>query len=303
MRCMVTGGAGFIGSNIALALEKERGDEVVVLDDFSSGHFGNLPGFGGDVVSGGVQDERWWDMVGKTDIVFHQAAITDTTVEDQEKMMRVNVDGFRSVLGYALKYGVKRIVYASSAAVYGNGPCPMREDQERKPENIYGFSKSVMDNLAASFCRKRGDFTVVGLRYFNVYGAGEHHKGNAASMIYQLYRQMKSGKRPRIFKFGEQTRDFVYVEDIVRANLNASGAEKSCVVNAASGRPENFNRVIECLNSAMGTDLEPEYFDNPYPFYQNKTHADLRKAKTFINYRSGWNLEEGIADYVKKLEG
>jgi len=303
MRCLVTGGAGFIGSNLALSLEGEREDEVIVVDDFSVGHFKNLTGFGGDIISCGVQDSCWWDKAGKVDIVFHQAAITDTTVEDQKKMMMVNVDGFRSVLDFAVKYGVKKIVYASSAAVYGNGNCPMHEEQKLLPENIYGFSKVVMDNLAKSFSARHKDFVVVGLRYFNVYGPGEYHKGAAASMIYQLYMQIKSGKRPRIFKFGEQMRDFVYVKDVVRANLNAADAGKSCVVNVASGRPGNFNRVIECLNSAMGTNLEPEYFDNPYSFYQNKTHADLRKAKAFINYRPQWSLEEGIRDYVNLLEG
>ena len=121
-------------------------------------------------------------------------------------------------------------------------------------------------------------------------------------MIYQLYLQMKAGKRPRIFKFGEQMRDFVYVKDIVRANLAALDAEKSCVVNAATGAPENFNKVVDCLNKAMGADLAPEYFDNPYGFFQLKTQADLRRAKAALNYRSEWNLERGIADYVKTLE-
>ncbi len=122
-------------------------------------------------------------------------------------------------------------------------------------------------------------------------------------MIYQLYLQIKEGKRPRIFKYGEQMRDFVYVKDIVRANLNALDAGKFCVCNAASGKPENFNKVIECLNSAMEKDLPPEYFDNPYDFYQNKTQADLRRTKTYINYRPEWDIECGIRDYVKILEG
>ncbi|MFA6434458.1 MAG: ADP-glyceromanno-heptose 6-epimerase [Elusimicrobiales bacterium] len=302
MRYLVTGGAGFIGSNLAFTLTGERREQAVVLDNFSSGNYKNLLNFKGDVIAGDVCQRDWWDKTGKVDAVFHEAAITDTTVHDQKRMMDANVEGFRNILRFALETGVKRVVYASSAAVYGNGGCPMKEDQVLTPENIYGFSKAMMDNVAREFAAAHADITLVGLRYFNVYGPREYYKGHAASMMYQLYMQMKAGKRPRIFKFGEQMRDFVYVKDIVRANLNALEAERSCVVNAASGSPENFNRVIDCLNKAMGANLAPEYFDNPYGFYQLKTHADLRHAKAYLNYRPEWNLENGIADYVGEMK-
>jgi ADP-L-glycero-D-manno-heptose 6-epimerase len=299
---LVTGGAGFIGSNIALALESERKAKVVVLDDFSSGNYKNLLGFGGDIIADSILSKDWFAKAGKVDAVFHQAAVVDTTETDQRKMMAANVDGFRNVLEYAAQYGVKRVVYASSAAVYGNSKCPMREDQEPTPENVYGFSKAIMDNVAREFADAHKDMTVVGLRYFNVYGPHEYYKGKMASMVFQLYGQLKAGRRPRIFKYGEQMRDFVYVKDLVRINLNALDAEKSCVCNAATGKPGNFNEVIEALNKALKTDLAPEYFDNPYGFYQNKTQADLRQAKTLLNYRPEWSLADGIADYVKILE-
>jgi len=302
MKYLVTGGAGFIGSNLAFTLWGERKAKVAVLDNFSSGNFKNLLGFQGDVIAGDIRSDAWFENVGPVDAIFHEAAITDTTVHDQAKMMDVNVEGFRNVLRFALAKGVKRVVYASSAGVYGNGECPMKEDQLLTPENVYGFSKAMMDNVAREFAEAHKDMTLVGLRYFNVYGPREYYKGSAASMMYQLYLLMKAGKRPRIFKFGEQMRDFVYVKDIVRANLNALDAEKSCVVNAATGAPENFNRVIDCLNKAMGTDIAPEYFDNPYGFFQLKTQADLRRAKANLNYRPEWNLENGIADYVKEMK-
>jgi ADP-L-glycero-D-manno-heptose 6-epimerase len=300
-RYLVTGGAGFIGSNLAFTLKEERKAEVVVLDNFSSGNYKNLLGFYGDIIADDIQSRNWFDKAGQVDAIFHEAAITDTTVHDQRKMMDANVDGFRNVLEFALKAGVKRVVYASSAAVYGNGPTPMREDHVPAPENIYGFSKAIMDNVAREFAAAHKDITLVGLRYFNVYGPREYYKGHTASMMFQLYGQMKAGHRPRIFKFGEQLRDFVYVKDIVRGNLNALEAEKSCVCNLASGKPGNFNEVVEALNKALGTDLAPEYIDNPYSFYQLKTHADLRQTKTLLNYRSEWGLAEGIADYVKVL--
>lgn len=302
MRYLVTGGAGFVGSNLAFTLAEERKADVIVVDDFSSGHFKNLVGFKGDVIAADILDTSWWDKVGRVDAIFHQAAITDTTVMDQKNMMEVNVEGFRNILNYAVKYDIRNIVYASSAAVYGNSPCPMKEDQTPTPENVYGFSKAIMDNVAMDFVKRNPKFKVVGLRYFNVYGPNEYYKGKFASMIYQLYLQMKQGKRPRIFKWGEQMRDFVYVKDVVRANLNALDCEISCICNVATGKPENFNTVIEYLNKALGTNLEPEYFDNPYNFYQNKTQADLRRTKSYLNYRPQWTLEEGIKDYVKILE-
>ena len=120
--------------------------------------------------------------------------------------------------------------------------------------------------------------------------------------MYQLYLQMKAGKKPRIFKYGEQMRDFVYVKDIVRANLNALDAVKSCIVNAGTGQPENFNKVIDCLNSAMKLNLAPEYFDNTYSFYQNKTQAQTDAAFEKIGFKAQFGLEQGIADYVKILE-
>lgn len=303
MKYLVTGAAGFIGSNIAFALIKERKASVIGLDDFSSGHFKNLIGFNGDVIAADIRETSWWEKVGRVDAVFHQAAITDTTVTDQKKMMEINVEAFKNVLAYAVKYDIRTIIYASSAATYGRGECPMKEDQRLAPENVYGFSKAMMDNVARDFWEKNPKFKVVGLRYFNVYGPKEGYKGKFASMIYQLYLQMKTGHNPRIFKYGQQSRDFVYIKDIVRINLNALDAEKSCIVNAGTGKAETFNYVIDCLNKVMKTKFLPEYFDNPYDFFQDRTQADLRKARCLLNYSPVWNLQDGIADYIRNLEG
>lgn len=302
MKYLVTGGAGFIGSNLAKTLEKRLKARVVALDDFSSGHFENLIDFSGGVIAGSVCDDSWQDKAGNFDAIFHQAAITDTTVLDQKKMMDVNVEGFRNVLGFALKRKIRRIIYASSAGVYGNGPCPMKEGQKPEPENVYAYSKMAMDKVAGDFAAEHPKYTLVGLRYFNVYGPGESYKGKFASMIYQLYLQMKAGKKPRIFKSGGQMRDFVHVTDIVEANIKALRAGQSCVVNAATGKPENFNRIIELLNKYMGTELKTEYFDNPYDFYQEKTEADMTLAGKLLKFEAKHSLEEGIRNYVKILE-
>ncbi|MEF3280658.1 MAG: ADP-glyceromanno-heptose 6-epimerase [Elusimicrobiota bacterium] len=301
MKYLVTGGAGFVGSNIAKALSDERKEDVVVVDNFSSGNFKNLIGFNGDVIADDILSNKWWGKVGKVDAIFHQAAITDTTVMDQKLMMDVNVEGFRNILEYALKYDIRQIIYASSAAVYGNSPCPMTEEQTPTPENIYGFSKAIMDNIAKDYIKRFPKLKIIGLRYFNVYGPGEFFKGKFASMIYQLYLQMKEGKKPRIFKYGEQMRDFVYIKDVVNANLLALECETSVIVNIGTGVPENFNYVIECLNKALKTSYDIEYFENPYSFYQNKTQADLKRAKAHLNYRPSWPLDRGITDYINTI--
>ena len=299
-RALVTGGAGFIGSNLAVELER-LGWKVSVLDDFSSGHFENLKGFSGEVIGGDIRSPQdWAQRVGPVDAVFHQAAITDTTVTDQLRMMRVNVEGFRNVLEFALSYDTKTIVYATSAGVYGPGPCPMRESQAPAPLNIYAFSKMVMERTASDFAAAHDGIGVVGLRYFNVYGPRENHKGAAASMIWQLHGQMRAGRRPRVFKHGEQYRDFIYVKDVVAANLRALAWGKRGVFNVCTGKGTDFNAVIGHLNRAAGTALEPEYFDNPYSFYQNQTLGNPQEAERVLGFKAAYTAEDGIADYLGK---
>ena len=299
---LVTGGAGFIGSNIAKTLEAQ-GHEVTVLDDFSkNGHFKNLIGFKGDVITADLFEYMPTDMY--FDAIFHEAAITDTTVMDQKAMMEQNVEAFKNLLNFAAENDIKKVIYASSAATYGNGPVPNVETQPTHPENVYGFSKVIMDNVARQFAEDNNDMTIIGLRYFNVYGPGEYFKGKMASMVYQLYNQMKAGNRPHVFKYGEQQRDFVYVKDIVKINLCAlNNGKETGVYNAATGIPRDYNAIIACLNKELGTKLEPEYIDNPYPFFQLKTQADMTLAKEKLGYEPDYSLEAGIADYVSILEG
>jgi len=295
VRVLVTGGAGFVGSNLARHLAAE-GNTVTVLDDFSSGDWRNLIGFPGDVLTA--------DIAGNVgvlsdapafDVVFHQASITDTTVMDQRKMMQCNVEGFRQLLHLAMMWG-SRVVWASSAATYGRGESPNRESQPAAPLNVYGYSKLAMERLAQLYA-PRLKHPIVGLRYFNVYGAGEAHKGKFASMIHQLAKQMRAGKHPRIFTDGEQKRDFVYIDDVVAANLAAARAGATGVYNVGSGGAASFNRVVEELNRVLKTDLPPEYFPNPYDFFQTWTEADLNHSRSGIKYDPKFHLTRGIDAY------
>ncbi|MDD5629636.1 MAG: ADP-glyceromanno-heptose 6-epimerase [Elusimicrobia bacterium] len=302
MRALVTGAAGFIGSNLALALA-EAGHEVVGLDDFTSGDFRNLQGFSGDFLAADLcEREAWADRVGEVDAVFHQAAITDTTVTDQKRMMRCNVEAFRDLLRWAAEREVKTVVYASSAGIYGDGAVPMREAAAPRPLNVYAFSKRVMEKTAADFVRAHPKMRVVGLRYFNVFGPRELYKGKVASMIWQLSLQMRAGKRPRIFTDGQQYRDHIYVKDVAAANILAAQKAPSGAYNVCTGKKTTFNEIVRFLNAALGTQLEPDYFENPYSFYQNETLGDPARARKAFGFRSAWSVEKGVLDYLGSRE-
>lgn len=303
-RILVTGGAGFIGSNLTLTLQERFPDaEITVIDDFRSGDFRNLGGFRGEFVAADVSRLDWAGRFRDEsfDAIFHLASITDTTVHDQLLQGHDNIEGFRRVLEFAAPAQIP-VVYASSAATYGIASGVNREDQPPAPANIYAFTKVQLDNLARRAARRNPSWKIVGLRYFNVYGPREPHKKAAASMIYQLYLQLKAGRRPRVFKFGEHKRDFVYVKDVVNLTIAALGAARSDIFNCGSGHPFSFNEVIAELNRCLGTALEPEYFDNPYSFYQPHTEADMTKARTELNFTPEYPPTRGIADYVAQLE-
>jgi len=296
MRMLVTGGAGFIGSNLAKRLEAD-GHDVVVLDDFSSATFKNLVDFRGDVLTLDLfsADLSPLQKLGPFDVIFHQASITDTTVLDQRKMMQNNAEGFRNLLELAISWG-SRVVWASSAATYGRGPAPMRESQQPEPLNVYGYSKLSMEDLARRYAA-RLKHPIVGLRYFNVYGPGEQHKGKFASMIHQLAKQMRAGKRPRIFAPGDQKRDFVYIDDVLQMNQLAARSSESGVFNVGAGASASFNDVVRELNRVLKTDLPPEYFENPYDFFQTLTEADLTQSGKALGYAPKYDLPKGIAAY------
>jgi ADP-L-glycero-D-manno-heptose 6-epimerase len=299
----VTGGAGFIGSNLTLALQEQQPDaRLTVIDDFRSGDFKNLLGYRGDFVAADLAQLDWREQFGeeKFDAIFHLASITDTTLHDQFPQVHDNVESFRCLLRFA-QADRTRVIYASSAATYGAVSGMSREEDAAAPANVYAFSKVIMDNLARRAAADDPDWKIIGLRYFNVYGPREAHKGVPASMVLHLSRQIKAGKNPRVFKYGEQKRDFVYVKDIVQGTLRALEAGESGIYNLGSGQARSFNELIAVLNESLGTNFEPEYFDNPHAHYQNHTEADLTAARKSLGYQPQFSLEEGVADYISWL--
>ena len=297
---VVTGGAGFVGSNLTLELAKRYPEaDITVVDDFRSGNFKNLEGFKGDVVAANLADFNAKHYFGgkKVDLLFHLASITDTTDHNQFRQVHDNVESWRNLLGY-FEGRKTRLVYASSAATYGIAAGVNKVDQEPKPANVYAFSKVQLDNLARHFAAANPTQIVVGLRYFNVYGPREAHKAAASSMILQLAQQIRRGQAPRIFKNGEQIRDFVYVKDIVNCCILAARARGSGIYNAGSGVPRSFNDIVANLNRVLNTQWHTEYIDNPHAHYQPHTEADLTQTTRALRYTPKFTLEKGIDDYA-----
>jgi ADP-L-glycero-D-manno-heptose 6-epimerase len=305
---VITGGAGFIGSNLTLALQDKFPDSrLTVIDDFRSGDFKNLAGYRGDFVAQNLATLDWHDQFGDPaaagfDAIFHLASITDTTLHDQFVQVHDNVESFRRILNFA-RPTKTRIIYASSAATYGPATEASGESNGAAPANVYSFSKVIMDNIAVREANDSPDWIIIGLRYFNVYGPREAHKGVPASMIYHLSKQMKAGQRPRIFKHGEQKRDFVYVKDAIEGSIRALEAKTSGIYNLGSGQARSFNELVDVLNKCLATNFQPDYIDNPHAHYQNFTQADLTKVRTALGYEPRFPLEDGVRDYMRWLYG
>lgn len=323
---IVTGGAGFIGANlVATLLEREPGAMIYVVDDFRTGSYANivealerkgLPPFQGSILSDSVGELNWQPaLVGlEPKAVFHLAAITDTLEFDEQKMLRANTEPFTDILEACVECDVP-LVYASSAATYGSPPhaedhIPFPLEAAGKPNNVYGFSKWMMDVEVFRFFNQRraaGEPLphVVGLRYFNVFGPGESRKGKMASMVYHLTHQILDGKRPRLFKMGEHQRDQVFVEDVVSCTIaGASSKAKPGVYNLGSGQTTSFNDIVDAINEALGTSVEPEYFDMPEAMistYQHYTCADMTQTKSGLGWAPSWSPMDAMIRYARQI--
>jgi ADP-L-glycero-D-manno-heptose 6-epimerase len=313
---LITGGAGFIGSNIAFYLQDNYPDSNIIIFDcfrnnellsngnlLSYGHYKNLIGFKGEVICGNINSKDDLSVLSnyKFDYIFHQAAISDTRVYNQELVMKTNVNSFHDLLKIAKK-NQSVMIYASSAATYGSLPSPQVVGNE-SPENPYGYSKLLMDQIASRFAVENPNMTIVGLRFFNVYGPREFYKAKTSSMVIQLGHQILDKKSPRLFENSNKIlRDFVYIEDVVQANIKACSPKKNGTYNVGTGAPRSFQDVADILQKQLATSLNIEYFPNPYDGYQLNTQADITSTKDNLRYEPIFSLEKGIQSYLPEIK-
>ncbi len=302
-RVLVTGGAGFIGSNLANSLAEAN--QVTVVDD---GYLGTPENLHDDVeyVEASVTDD---DLPTDVDVLFHLAALSSYAMheEDPARGARVNVEGFVNTVEQARHDGCETVVYATTSSIYGNRTEPSPETMAVEANTGYEASKLARERYAEYF-HNFHDMTLAGLRYFSVYqgyGGSEGHKGEYANVIAQFAEDMANGDQPELYGDGEQTRDFTHVDDVVRATALAADHELQGVYNVGTGEQHSFLHVVDLINTQLGTDVEPAFVENPIPedVYVHDTLADYSRFHEATGWEPEIDLEAGIervcSEYVE----
>ena len=313
---LITGGAGFIGSNLAFYFQENfPKSKIIIFDCFRSeatftngnlktfGHFKNLVGFKGKIICGNINNQDDLVLLSnyKIDFIFHQAAISDTRVYDQETIMKTNVNSFYDILEIS-KNNNSVLIYASSAATYGSLPSPQTIGLE-SPENPYGFSKYVMDQIANQYSIDNPNLIIVGLRFFNVYGPKEFYKGNTSSMVIQLGHQILGGSPPKLFEDSDKImRDFIYIDDVIQSIIRACKPKSNGVFNVGTGTSRSFQEIADILQKEFNSNLGTEYFSNPYDGYQLHTQENIVDTKDQKKKKKKITLEEGIKLYIPEIK-
>jgi UDP-glucose 4-epimerase len=305
-KVLVTGGAGFIGSNLVRALQ-ERGDDVRVLDNFSTGFRANLEGLELELVEGELRSyERVHNAVRGTEVVYHLGALGSVprSVQDPLTSNAVNVEGTMNVLLAARDEGIRRVVFASSTSVYGTEPpLPTREDERLDPISPYGVAKLAAERYCGAFSRVYEAFETVVLRYFNVYGPRQSPFSQYAAVIPLFIAAIAAGAPVTVYGDGEQSRDFTYVEDAVAATLAAGGADGASghAFNVAGGKPASVNEVADTIGRLLGKPVERELAP-PRPGDIRDSHADLTASREVLGYEPKVELEEGLRRTIEFLQ-
>ena len=305
MRYLVTGGAGFIGSNIVEELIR-RGDKVNVLDNFSTGRRENIQSFVDDVelIEGDIRSlSTVYRAVDEVDFIIHQAALPSVprSIADPITTNEVNITGTLNVLIAARDRGVRRVVFASSSSVYGNDPrLPKHEDMRPRPMSPYAISK-LAGEVYCSVFDELYDLETVILRYFNIFGPRQDPTSQYSAVIPKFINTMSKNRRVTIFGDGKQSRDFTFVENVVRTNLKACEIEnlpKERVFNCACGDRISLDKMVIYLNKIMHKDLNPNFVE-PRPGDVRHSFADVSKAVNFLNYSPSVKFEEGLRRTVE----
>jgi ADP-L-glycero-D-manno-heptose 6-epimerase len=301
---VVTGGAGFIGSNIVKGLNEAGEEDILVVDNLSNAekHL-NLNSLS---IADYIDKDEFLQKLNKfknVSAIFHQGACSSTTEQDGKYMMSNNYEYSKNLLNYSLENNID-FLYASSASVYGNGNAGFVEKPEAEyPLNVYGFSKFAFDNYVRRVLPQVKS-QVLGLRYFNVYGPQENHKGRMASVAFHLFHQLQETGKMKLFEgSGHFRRDFIHVADTVKINLHFYESKTSGIFNAGTGKARSFADIASTLQSLHGSG---EIESIPFPEdlrgkYQEFTEAGLDKLRAAGYSKEFMSLEEGVQQYSEQL--
>lgn len=297
MSILVTGGAGFIGSNLVEEL-LAAGEDVVVLDNMHTGSPENLKGLDGNLrlIQGSCNDLPGMDL--------HPERIYHLGIPSSSPMYKKNpylvgeaLNGFTAVFELAKKSG-SRVVYASSSSLYNGLLPPHREDMTIKVADYYTEARLAMERMAELY-KQLYDVNSVGMRFFSVYGPKETAKKQYANMVTQFLWEMQDAKTPIIFGDGLQTRDFTYVKDVTRALQMAMQSDYHGIVNVGTGKAYTFNQTIDILNQAMGLNVKAQHVPNPIKNYVLHTLSDTTKSEKVLGFKARFNLVDGVKELLK----
>ena len=259
---LITGGLGFIGSHIANHLMNDN--QVTIIDNLTTGTIKNLKDENNENLKIKIEDIRninFDEFTGDVDYIFHLAAMASVplSVENPLECNEINVDATVNLLNSAVKNDVEKIVFSSSSAVYGeNRNIPLKESEPFMPTSPYAATKASCELYLNTFYESYG-LKYTALRYFNVFGPNQHKNSQYAAVIPNFISSLLEGKQAEIYGDGEQTRDFIYVEDIVKANIASCKADYNGSINVASGKKITINQLYEIVKNTLGSDLEPKY--------------------------------------------
>jgi UDP-glucose 4-epimerase len=300
MRVLVTGGLGFIGSNLSAKLVVD-GHEVVIIDNLLLGRYENVAKIKDKIiiVEGDVNNKEDLQKVGPVDIIFHLAASSSAPMfeKDLKAAYYNNIIGHVAVLEYAKEVGAQKVIYASTSSIYGNNPTPLRESDNVVPPNYYSVTKFAQEHTSHIFSRVHG-LEIIGFRFMSVYGPNEKSKGHFANLVSQFIWDMVAGKSPVLYGDGTQRRDFTYVGDIVQALTLAMNTDKrfgSEIFNIGSTKDYSLLEMVDIINEANGTQIKPELIPNPVKEgYVMTQLASIDKISKQLGYEPSVSLEEGI---------
>lgn len=294
---LVTGGAGFIGSNLVEEL-LAAGEDVTVLDNMHTGSPANLEGLNDSITVIKASCNDLPRMGLHPDEIYHLGIPSSSPMyKSSPYLVGESINGFMAVLELARKSGAK-VVYASSSSLYNGLLPPHREDMAIQVADYYTEARLAMERIADLY-KRLFDVDSVGMRFFSVYGPKETAKKQYANVVTQFLWEMKDGKTPVLFGDGSQTRDFIYVKDIVQALQLAMKSKYHGILNVGTGNAHSFNEVISILDDYLGLSIKPRYMDNPIKNYVQHTLSDTSKTEKVLGFKARYTLDEGIKELIR----